>query len=68
MSNKLIIGVQKIPVFFKEVGDELKRVNWSTRKELIGAAVIVVVVCAFLTVYVSLVDAVLSKALQILSK
>jgi len=58
----------KIPQFFKEIKEELKKVNWSSRKELTGATVIVVVVSALLTGYIYLVDIGLAKLVQLLLK
>jgi preprotein translocase subunit SecE len=59
-------GIKKIPKFLKEVREELKKVNWSTRQELIGAATVVVVIAAFLTTYIALIDLGLSKLVHIL--
>jgi preprotein translocase subunit SecE len=61
---KIIAWFKRIPVFLREVKDELKKVNWSSRKELTGAAIIVVVVSAVLTVYIAIIDMGLSKGLQ----
>lgn len=59
-------GIKKIPKFLKEVREELKKVNWSTREELIGAATVVVVIAAFLTAYIALIDLGLSKLVHML--
>ena len=61
---KLIAWFKRIPVFFREVREELKKVNWSSRKELTGAAIIVVVVSAILTLYIAVVDLALTKGVQ----
>jgi len=60
----VIKKIQKIPQFFKEVGEELKKVNWSTRQELVAAAVIVIIVSALLTLYIFAVDGGLSYLVQ----
>ncbi|MDP2924610.1 MAG: preprotein translocase subunit SecE [Candidatus Omnitrophota bacterium] len=60
MINKL----KKIPKFFSEVKEELKKVNWSTKQELRGAVIVVVVVLAFLTLYVATIDLGLSKVMH----
>ena len=62
----MIGKIKKLPKFLKEVREELKKVNWSTRSELVGAAVIVVVVSAFLTGYIALIDFSLTKAVHFL--
>ena len=64
MSNFLT----KIPVFVGEVRAELVKVAWPTRKELIGATTIMVLVTAILTAYISILDFVLSKAVSVVLK
>ena len=56
--------IKKIPAFIKEVKDELGKVNWSTRHELITAGIIVVVASAMLTSYIFFVDVGLAQALK----
>jgi preprotein translocase subunit SecE len=60
--------LKRIPIFFKEVREELKKVNWSTRQELMGATVIVVIASALLTIYIFIVDIGLSRLIQIALK
>lgn len=62
MINKL----KAIPRFFGEVKEELHKVNWSSKQELRGALIVVIVVFAFLTLYVAVVDLGLSKLTQAL--
>jgi len=64
----MIKRFKKFPVFLKEVKEELKKVKWSTRKELYGATVIVMVVAASLTAYIFLIDAGLANLIRILLK
>ena len=59
---------KKIPHFFKEVGEEAKKVNWSTREELVSITVMVVIVSVLLTCYIALVDLGFSKLVQHLLK
>lgn len=60
--------LKRFPQFLKEVREELKKVNWSTRRELFGAAILVVVVCSFLTMYIFSIDVGLSNLVQFLLK
>lgn len=60
----MIKKLKQIPGFFREVKEELKKVNWSTRKELFGAVVVVMIVSAFLTTYIAVVDWGLSKLIE----
>jgi len=59
---------KKFPKFLKEVKEELKKVNWSSRQELRAAAVLVVITCSLLTTYIFIVDLGLSKAVQYILK
>lgn len=64
----MIKKLKRIPVFFKEVKEELKKVKWSTRQELIAAASIVVVVAMLLTIYIFTIDLGLSYLIQLILK
>jgi preprotein translocase subunit SecE len=48
--------------FLKEVRQELKKVAWPSRKELVGYTVVVLVAVVFLTSLVFLMDLAFSKA------
>ncbi len=60
----MVKNIKKFPNFLKEVKDELKKVNWSTRQELITAGIIVVIASTLLTGYIFGVDVGLSHVLQ----
>ncbi|MCQ9204900.1 MAG: preprotein translocase subunit SecE [Omnitrophica bacterium] len=60
--------IKKIPVFFKQVREELKKVNWSSRQELMAAVRVVIVVMSLLTGYIFAVDIGLSKLIQLVLK
>lgn len=60
--------IKKIPVFLKQVQEELKKVNWSSRQELMAAVRIVIVVMSLLTGYIFAVDIGLSKLIQLVLK
>jgi preprotein translocase subunit SecE len=62
----MISKLKKIPKFFGEVKEELKKVNWSTKEQIRGALIVVMVVLAFLTLYVAGVDLGLSKIMRAL--
>lgn len=46
----------KVVTFLTEVVDELKKVSWTTRKELIDSTVIVIVSLLILATYIGVVD------------
>ncbi len=52
----MIQKIKGIPKFFRQVREEVKKVHWSSRKEVISASFIVVVVAGILTVYIWAVD------------
>ncbi len=62
----MIKKIKRLPGFLKEVKEELKKVSWSSRRELIAAARIVIIVAALLTTYIAFVDLGLSRLVQIL--
>ncbi len=51
-----IRNITHFPTFLREVKGELKKVSWSSRRDLIAATVVVLVASAFLTLYIYIVD------------
>ena len=64
----MIGKIKGFPKFLKEVREELKKVNWSSRQELVAAGVIVVITASFLTGYIFAVDLGLSRLIQLILK
>lgn len=58
--------IGKIKKFISEVIVELKKVSWSTKKELIDATWIIILSSAFLGIFIAVVDFVLSKLLGLI--
>jgi len=58
--------VQRFVLFVREVQEELRRVSWPTREEVVGSALVVFVGVALMASFVSLWDFVLSKMAQAL--
>lgn len=52
--------------FFAEVAGELKKVNWTSRKELIDATWIVVISSLLLGLFIGFTDFILSRLLAII--
>jgi preprotein translocase subunit SecE len=52
----------KIAKFLKEVKAELKKVTWPTRQELIGSTIVTVVVTLIVSVFIGVVDRLISLA------
>ena len=64
----MISKIKQFPKFVKEVKEEVKKVNWSTRQELIAAGIIVVITAGLLTTYIFVVDLGLSRLIQLILK
>ncbi len=60
--------IAKVRNFIMEVLSELKKVSWSTRREVWEATWIVLVSSAFLGVFIGTTDFVLSKLLGLIIK
>lgn len=58
--------IGKIKKFITEVVVELKKVSWSTKRELLDSTWIVIVSSAFLGVFIGLTDFVLSKIIGLI--
>ncbi|OGR51139.1 MAG: preprotein translocase subunit SecE [Elusimicrobia bacterium RIFCSPLOWO2_02_FULL_39_32] len=53
--------MEKIRLFFKESYEELKKVTWLSRKEVMGSTIVIIVLVAIIAVYISLVDFVFTR-------
>jgi preprotein translocase subunit SecE len=60
--------IEKPVNFLKEVRAELGKVAWSTRQELIGSTTVVIVTTFLLSIFIGLIDVVLSKFLSVIFK
>lgn len=60
--------IGKIRQFVSEVIGELKKVSWSTRRDLIDSTWVVIISSAILGVFIGLADFVLSKCVELLFK
>ena len=56
----------KIKTFILEVRQELSKVSWSSRQELIGATTVVIAITAIMAVFIGIVDLALSKLLSVI--
>jgi preprotein translocase subunit SecE len=62
--QKLQDAVRNATDFFQESWQELKKVHWPSRKETYAATLVVIVVVVLISVYLAMVDFVLTKAIQ----
>ena len=52
--------------FFNDVKLEMGKVSWSTRDELIGSTIVVIVSLAILSIFIGVCDVLLSAAVNII--
>jgi preprotein translocase subunit SecE len=63
------VNIFRKPInFISEVKQELAKVAWSSRQELIGATFVVIAITTLTTVFIGIIDLSLSKILSILFK
>lgn len=60
--------IKKIVQFIKEVKNELKKVTWPGRKEVINSTIVVLIATAILTIFLYMVDVGLSRLVGIIIK
>jgi len=54
--------------FLSSISDELKKVTWPTRKKTIQLTLTVFTICLIVGVYVGIIDFLLAKVLEIVTK
>ena len=52
----------KVVKFLKEVKAELKKVTWPSKRELIGSTIVTIVVTLIVSIFIGIVDRLLSLA------
>ena len=65
---KSAFKMNKVAKFINEVKIELKKVSWSTRRELINATIVVIISVAILAVYIGLCDLIWSNAINFIMR
>lgn len=58
--------ITKLVNFLKGVRTELKKVSWSTKDELIGSTMVIVVTVLLLAVFIGICDLFLSRVITLL--
>jgi preprotein translocase subunit SecE len=60
------MGIFKKPInFLQEVKQELGKVSWSSRQELMGSTAVVIVITVIMAVFIGVIDLFLSKILSL---
>lgn len=60
--------LKKIKTFLQETKQELKKTSWSTKEELIGATIVVIVAVIILAIFIGIVDFLLAHFVNIVIK
>ena len=60
--------INKITKFISEVKQELGKVSWSTRQEIMGATLVVITVTVIIALFIGIIDVILSKILSVVFK
>ena len=60
--------LNKVTGFLNEVKGELSKVSWSTRQELVGSTIVVIMITLIMGLFIGLLDLLLSKGLSLLFK
>ncbi|MBF0123076.1 MAG: preprotein translocase subunit SecE [Candidatus Omnitrophica bacterium] len=58
--------IAKVKTFIEEVIAEMQKVTWTTRKDLINSALIVIMSSVCLGVFITLTDLLLSRGLKLI--
>lgn len=66
MAIRKDIMANKVTGFFKDVRSEMAKVSWSTKDELIGSTIVVLVSLAILSIFIGVCDLILSKIVNII--
>lgn len=64
MQNKPNIS----PNFASGIVDELKKVSWPTKKETVRLTLVVIVISLIIGLYVGIIDVLLAKGLELITK
>jgi len=59
---------RRIGKFLSDVKQEMSKVSWPSREELIGSTYVVVVLSGIIAVYIFALDTILSRILKLLLK
>jgi preprotein translocase subunit SecE len=63
-----IKSIKELKNFLVEAWQELKKVTWPTRRETLGATVVVIILVVFTSLYLSLVDMVIQYIISLVYK
>ncbi|MDD2702716.1 MAG: preprotein translocase subunit SecE, partial [Candidatus Omnitrophica bacterium] len=68
IEEKAMSFLKKFVNFLRESKTELSKVSWSTRREVIGASAVVIVITIVMAFFIGAVDLVLTRFLAVVMK
>ncbi len=60
--------IEKVTKYFNDTIQELRKVAWPSKDELIGSTIVVVVMSILVSIFIGVVDQVLNKLVNLLVK
>ena len=63
---RLGAGIKKGPTFFRDVIEELKKVRWPNRKELVSYTGVVLVTVTLIAVFFAVIDLGISQIIELI--
>jgi preprotein translocase subunit SecE len=57
--------IERIKLFFSETRTELKKVTWPTRQELKESTIVVIVSTFIVTIFIGVVDQIISRVIRL---
>ncbi|MDD5645537.1 MAG: preprotein translocase subunit SecE [bacterium] len=66
LAGLLLANTPKVAIFLIDTETEVKKVSWSTYKELMGSTGVVIVASFFVALFVGIADLVISKLIHLL--
>ena len=60
--------IEKVTKYFNDTIQELRKVAWPSKDELIGSTIVVVVMSLLVSIFIGVVDQVLNKLVNLLVK
>ena len=66
--KKRALMIEKVTKYFNDTVQELRKVAWPSKDELIGSTIVVVVMSLLVSIFVGVVDQVLNKLVNLLAR
>ena len=68
LKDFFVFMLKKVKIFLVQVKEELKKVNWTKREELLASTSVVVITVIILCIYIGIVDFALKRFISFVLK